>query len=182
VIFEVSYRLVDRLELVDGGSWRVVGKGRVSPMEKASACARIEKKDTAVLRRLYSLFVSRLAHKMPTFVQSVGSSLVCENLLRGYQRKPIHQCSRLEGQRSVNGQRTNRGIHVMYLLTASTPSLKLSRESFAWPHGPRGVGGVWQLCDSDLTQLEGRGAGAKSVTLNDPQRIERKHGHMITDC
>ncbi|KAI0268467.1 hypothetical protein BGY98DRAFT_931926 [Russula aff. rugulosa BPL654] len=54
----ISYRLVDRLELVDGGSWRVVGKGR-----------------------------------------SVGSSLVCENLLRGYQRKPIHQCSRLEGQR-----------------------------------------------------------------------------------
>ncbi|KAI0271909.1 hypothetical protein BGY98DRAFT_936909 [Russula aff. rugulosa BPL654] len=65
------------------------------------------------------------------------------------------------------------------LKSASTPSLKLSRESFAWPHGPRGMGGVWQLCDSDLRQLEGRGAGAKSVTLDDPQR---KHSHMITGC
>jgi hypothetical protein len=73
-------------------------------MEKASACMHIKKKDTAVLRRLYSLFVSHLTHKMPTFVQLVGSSLVCENLLRGYQRKPIHQCSRLKGQSTVNEQ------------------------------------------------------------------------------
>ncbi|KAI0269522.1 hypothetical protein BGY98DRAFT_1014359 [Russula aff. rugulosa BPL654] len=92
---------------------------------------------------------------MPTFVQSVGSSL---------------SIGGSTGQRSVNGQRTNRGTHVMYLLTASTPSLKLSREKTCLAHGPRGMGG---------TQLEGRGAGAKtqSVTLDKPQR---KHGHMIT--
>jgi hypothetical protein len=81
-------------------------------MERASASARIKKKDTAVLRRLYSLFVSHLPHKMPTFVQSVGSVWCVRICCEAINGSPFTSAVDWRvNQSTVSQQSTNKSGH-----------------------------------------------------------------------